>query len=543
MSKKRFLIEYELDYNRTHPKKKVENLSHQPPSANAVAASLAQLERQQKQREQALQQQQLAVSAAPADNFSASAPLSIDTSPNVSIYSSTIKKRSILSPIVRSPCEDDPKEVSWQTSRKLRQWKQFKEKNTNRLSSVLIKLEAPSGFLSSGTLKSSKKNENSRKKNRPLSPYLIPPTLIINPVSSFSRPNSPPSPHRQHTGISSRATSPSITATRVAMDEVIAKHQATTISSSDSFARAINGYQRDIENFKKITIQHNEEAEAAEEHGERKESDKPPSSPFLQPRPWDNRFIFQASLTPVERPSTATIHLKHQQFLEKMEKYKKPRSVGGGRASGSGGRDVNSSFESETLNGGLNGHVIGSSILSASAPAFLFYHENSSHAHSREPHEEENGGGTLDDRPSASNSKKRRTNKDNSTSVDDPSATLHEVNEPPSAIQLLRVESPVSIDKKIDPRLLIVIESFWNSLVATLHRVGGEVLYQNVYEIAILREPPETIQGIIGYIALLMGLKPIWKTMKAILLKEFTIFQNFIREVSFFSSYFLRFSC
>jgi xanthosine utilization system XapX-like protein len=61
--------------------------------------------------------------------------------------------------------------------------------------------------------------------------------------------------------------------------------------------------------------------------------------------------------------------------------------------------------------------------------------------------------------------------------------------------------------------------------------LGNKIIYTDLFEISILRQPHASVIAIVGFVGILMGLKPTWKTVKGILLKEFSIFLNFVREV------------
>ncbi len=83
------------------------------------------------------------------------------------------------------------------------------------------------------------------------------------------------------------------------------------------------------------------------------------------------------------------------------------------------------------------------------------------------------------------------------------------------------------------------VEKKWHEKVAQLHAVGQKIEQNNIYEVSIMREPPEIIVGITGYVAVLLGLKPNWKTIRGTLLKESTIFSNFVRDVRNIFNYLL----
>lgn len=78
----------------------------------------------------------------------------------------------------------------------------------------------------------------------------------------------------------------------------------------------------------------------------------------------------------------------------------------------------------------------------------------------------------------------------------------------------------------------------WTKLLSRLHTLGMEIQYSDLFNLSILREPPQIVSSILGYTAILMGLKPDWSTVRSTLLKEAKIFQNFLREVRFFAGHF-----
>lgn len=71
----------------------------------------------------------------------------------------------------------------------------------------------------------------------------------------------------------------------------------------------------------------------------------------------------------------------------------------------------------------------------------------------------------------------------------------------------------------------------WSKMVSRLHSLGKEIQYSDLYGLSILREPPAIVAAILGYCAILMGLKPDWSTIRSTLLKEARIFHNFLKEV------------
>lgn len=340
MSQKRFLIEYELDYNRR---------KRNPGGGDSV------------------------------DNGTAAS----------SAVTASVKKKTLLSPILRAPSHDDPEHLDWQTSRQIKTWKEAAQQSSAHLQDVIGKLngERPSS--------PSKTSEN--KSGRPKSPYV-----------KHSRPQ-------------------------------------TANAGTESFARAVNGMTKDIEKMKKMDYQ-----------------------PVHHPT-WDDRFVFGKSLSPLNRPATAAVHLRHKKFVQKMAKYKKPR------------KQMN--------------------VLSKSAPTLRL------RASSPSKMENPSSGDELrDTTPVKSRDHSRASSPEH-------------------------FDSPAPEDP-VDPRVLQAVEDVWQQLVAALHKSGQSIHYQEMFEVAILRDPPDILIAVVGYIALLMGLKPAWKTIKTTLLREFNIFQNFVREVS-----------
>jgi hypothetical protein len=90
----------------------------------------------------------------------------------------------------------------------------------------------------------------------------------------------------------------------------------------------------------------------------------------------------------------------------------------------------------------------------------------------------------------------------------------------------------------VDGNLVMQVEKRWQELVQKLHSLGSLIEYHDLFEISIFREPPDVVYSMICYVAILMGLRPSWHTIRGTLLKEFDIFQNFAKEVNIFFYYF-----
>jgi hypothetical protein len=91
--------------------------------------------------------------------------------------------------------------------------------------------------------------------------------------------------------------------------------------------------------------------------------------------------------------------------------------------------------------------------------------------------------------------------------------------------------SPIEIAHERE-KLQFVTE-LWLSLISRLHTAGKQVDSQQLFNVYVLREPPKAVVDMLGYIALLLGLKPTWKTIRGTLLKESDILCNFLQEVCY----------
>lgn len=189
---------------------------------------------------------------------------------------------------------------------------------------------------------------------------------------------------------------------------------------------------------------------------------------------WNDRFVYGNALTPDIRPGTAAVHRKHTQFVQSMSKFK-------------------SSSKNPTI------------AMSASAP-YLAFHD------------------TKGSRPTSPDQKKSPPSTPLKSAITSTSSSPLPFDSP---------DEPEDVED-VDAGVLFEVEDKWNNLVNKLHKIGEQIHYHDVFEVSIMREPPETVNMVLGYIALLMGLKPKWKTIRSTILKEFNIFQNFVREVIVF---------
>lgn len=71
----------------------------------------------------------------------------------------------------------------------------------------------------------------------------------------------------------------------------------------------------------------------------------------------------------------------------------------------------------------------------------------------------------------------------------------------------------------------------WQSLVVDLHVIASDIRYPNLVELASMREPPDSVVSIVGFIGVLLGLQPDWPSSRRSLFKELLPLQRFLREV------------
>jgi hypothetical protein len=357
-----------------------------------------------------------------------------------SLMSGALKKKTLLSPILRSPSKDEPEHYEWQASRQIRDLKTSANESSARLHDMIGKFTSPPGSPSQSKIRSP-------PKKRQISPYL-----------QSSRPQS-------------------------AAD--YDPHPAPTVlKSTESFARVLNGMTKDIEKMRKHEF------------------------PNVSNPSWNDRFVFAGALSPVERPVTAQVHLHHKKFVQKMAQYK----------TSSKNNNNNNNKSSRPM------------ILSASAPNGL---PIAKPRPATSPAKRTGGGEDSFDSKDDLNSHRKR---DSSTSPvkfrGDDKSSLRSITPDYYYLGGEEEEEDLEPEKPVDPRLLKAVEMVWYQLIRALHHCGESILYPEIREVAILRDPSDSLISVIGYIALLMGLKPVWKTIKTTLLKESNIFQNFVREVS-----------
>lgn len=368
-----------------------------------------------------------------------------------SLTTPALQKKNLLSPILRSPSEDLPENMDWQTTRKYKEWKDFTQKNSAHLHEMIDRLDSP-------------KNSDLNTKERSVSP------------------------NKKSHNTAERPTSPYLKSAKQSSNR---PHTAHVAGATDSFARAINGMYRDIEKMKKKEF-----------------------AALSQPR-WDDRFVFGKTLTPVIRPETSSVHLKHKKFVEKMSKYRKTMSTSASSSQRNSRR-----------------------YMSASAPNFppnrsrTASPENLNYPRVEDEVVRSRGSSPVKDTLSIENVLFSEKNEESFSPEPSPAHPAREGHEENSYDrEALSGGVSAVMDDTIDPRLFATMEKIWKNLVECLHAAGREINYQDILEVGLLREPPEVLPSVIGYIAILMGLKPFWKTIKSTILKEFLIFQNFTREV------------
>lgn len=91
--------------------------------------------------------------------------------------------------------------------------------------------------------------------------------------------------------------------------------------------------------------------------------------------------------------------------------------------------------------------------------------------------------------------------------------------------------SPAKEFSENEVRSMLRTEMIWDNLLQDLQSLGQEVVYTDLLQLSIIRHPHDAILHLVGFMGILMGLKPSWSTMKGTLLKEYNIFMNFVRNV------------
>lgn len=255
------------------------------------------------------------------------------------------------------------------------------------------------------------------------------------------------------------------------------KRPLVTIQAQDSFYRANRSVIKDIERLRQNINQ-----------------------PVHHTQTWDSRFVYEGSLSQPVRVQSASIHRKHDKFVSAMKKFKHSQTL------------TSSSLPSSQ--GMLH---------SISAPLISIAISRSSSPVASRPVSPEK----LNVTDLVSNVHHEEANEILFWDEHQPVASP---NHPSNVLQA----SPSSTTKEFsedEVREMLEAECVWDSLCDRLKKLGANILYTDLFEISILRQPHASIIALVGFVGILMGLKPTWKTVKGILLKEFSIFLNFVREV------------
>lgn len=239
------------------------------------------------------------------------------------------------------------------------------------------------------------------------------------------------------------------------------------VHAEDSFFRANRSLIKDIERLRQNINQ-----------------------PVKHEKSWDSRFVYEGSLSHKERAQSASIHRKHDKFVKTMSRFKHTTQPDGRRSP--------------------------SLMQSASAPLIAIAMSKA-----------ESPNGT---RPSSPN-RLSTPQKDGILFWDDSKPRR------PSSPQLTATSrshalSPSAAEfSEEEVKEMLEAEEVWDRVCEELQSLGNKIIYTDLFEISILRQPHASVIAIVGFVGILMGLKPTWKTVKGILLKEFSIFLNFVREV------------
>jgi len=83
----------------------------------------------------------------------------------------------------------------------------------------------------------------------------------------------------------------------------------------------------------------------------------------------------------------------------------------------------------------------------------------------------------------------------------------------------------------LSPFLIQMAMHVWDKLLLELRDSGIKIKYRDLIELAALREPTENVVMLMGYISVLLGLKPTWQAARASLFKELSPMQMYLKEV------------
>lgn len=281
-----------------------------------------------------------------------------------------------------------------------------------------------------------------------------------------------------------------------------------TNSATESFKTAHRGFVRDIQNYRDKIV-----------------------TPLNHDSGWDSQFIYANTLSPKKRPKTADIHDKHSKFVSSMEKFNhslsrdassnrlgtpnKGRPITPKKKNSSSPSRGHSATRSRPQSRQSRNSSRPSSPSRPMSPYFPFESNNNSSLQSSQVFD-------MDGPDPFSVTANSQFNQTSNMLAEDPGSW---------AIEPSSAES-ISPDIVILNEHIPFYENLWKQLIYKLHRCGEDILYSDLNEISSLREPPTVVIHVIGFIAILLGLIPVWKTIRGTLLKESLIFQNFVREVN-----------
>lgn len=100
------------------------------------------------------------------------------------------------------------------------------------------------------------------------------------------------------------------------------------------------------------------------------------------------------------------------------------------------------------------------------------------------------------------------------------------------ASELFPEEQKLSFEEITRRDLLQKIEVVWNQIVEDYQACASEVSYKILVELSNLRSPPAQLLPVLGYVCILLGLKPSWQAARSFLLKEISPLMQFFHKVS-----------
>lgn len=219
---------------------------------------------------------------------------------------------------------------------------------------------------------------------------------------------------------------------------------------------------------------------------------------------WNEQFVHGKALSPPIPAPVAPIHQVHDNFVKSMSKYS-AYTVDSPKDSTRGSRSIlRSPNESAQLS---------PSMMSTTDSHINLNFSGEDFTHPKEVRERSRSPGLRDDVDLHLPDEMARTTEN---------AVLE--NSQSEFYDSLSSEDNLSMSMKAN--------TVWTKLVARVHALGAEIQYSDLFGMSILREPPAILSSILGFCAILMGLKPDWSTIRSTLLKEARIFHSFLKEVS-----------